>query len=87
MFRIPRCLEDRLTDGGMVVSPTHRPRSTRQKYFSAYGTHFCYRLSKPQGLVRQEGLGKLRKYINLIGSRIIDLPACSINQIRVLVIL
>jgi hypothetical protein len=29
-------------DGGKVVSPTHRPRSTPQKhYFSASGTHFC----------------------------------------------
>jgi hypothetical protein len=24
-----------------------------------YGTHFCYRLNIPQGLVRLEGLGKL----------------------------
>jgi hypothetical protein len=25
MFRIPHCLDNRLTDGGKVVSPTHRP--------------------------------------------------------------
>jgi hypothetical protein len=31
-----------LTDGGKVVSHTHRPRSAPQKhYFSASGTHFC----------------------------------------------
>jgi hypothetical protein len=35
-------------------------------------------MSKPQGLVRPEGLGKLIKIINLIGSRTHDLPACSI---------
>jgi hypothetical protein len=65
MLRIPHGLDSRLTDGGEVVSPTHRPRSTLQKhYFSASGTHFCYRRSKPQGLVRPEGLGKLEK-INL----------------------
>jgi hypothetical protein len=50
------------TDGCKVVSPTHRPHSTPQKYyFSASGTHFCWRLSKPQGLVRPKGLGKLKK--------------------------
>jgi hypothetical protein len=41
---------------------------TPQKhYFYASGTHFCLRLSKPQGLVRPEGLGKLIKIIYLIG--------------------
>jgi hypothetical protein len=29
--------------------------------FSLYGTHFCQRLSKPQGLVRLDGLGQLKK--------------------------
>jgi hypothetical protein len=62
MVRIPHCLDNRLIDGGKVVSPTNPPRSTSQKhYFPASGTHFCYRLSKPQGLVRQEELGKLKK--------------------------
>jgi hypothetical protein len=51
LLRISHCLHNRLTDGGEVVSPTHRPRSTPQKrYFSVSGTHFCYRLSEPQGL-------------------------------------
>jgi hypothetical protein len=58
MLRIPHCLDNRLTDGGKAVSPKHRPRSTPQKHYcSASGTHFCSRLSKPQGLVRLEGLG------------------------------
>jgi hypothetical protein len=36
MVRIPHCLDNRLTDGSKVVSPTHRSRSTPQKhYFSA----------------------------------------------------
>jgi hypothetical protein len=40
-----------------------------RNYFSASGTHFCWRLSKPQGLVRLDGLGKLKeKFIYLIGS-------------------
>jgi hypothetical protein len=30
-------------------------------YFYVSGTHFCYRLTKPQGLVWPEGLGKFKK--------------------------
>jgi hypothetical protein len=62
MLRIPHCLDNRLTDGGKVVSPTHPPHFTPQKhhYFYVSGTHFCYRLNEPLGLVRQEGLGKLK---------------------------
>jgi hypothetical protein len=52
--------------------------SPQKYYFSASGTHFCYRLSEPQGLVRPEGLDKLKKCIHLIGSRNRDLEGCSI---------
>jgi hypothetical protein len=38
MLRIQHCLNSRLTNGGKVVSPTHRPRPTSQKF---YGTHPC----------------------------------------------
>jgi hypothetical protein len=42
MSRIPHCLDNQLTDGSKVVSPTHRPRFIPQKhYFSASSTHFC----------------------------------------------
>jgi hypothetical protein len=61
MLRILHCLDNRLTDGGEIVSPTHRPRSTPQKHFSGSGTHLCKRLSKHQGLVLSEELGKLKK--------------------------
>jgi hypothetical protein len=72
-------LGNRLTDGGKVFSLTHRPCSTPQKHFSASSIHFCYRLSKLQGLVRLEGLGKSGKKANhIIGSRIHNLPAFSI---------
>jgi hypothetical protein len=55
---------------GKGAFPTHQPRSTPQKqYFSASGTHSYQRLSKLQGLVRLEGLDKLKKLIHLIGSR------------------
>jgi hypothetical protein len=78
MLRIPHCLDNRLIDGGKIVSPLHRPHSIPQKHLSVSCTDFCYRLSKPQGLVLPEGLGKLKKLINLIGSGIRDLPACSV---------
>jgi hypothetical protein len=63
MLRIPHCLDNRLTDGGKVVRPMYRQHFTPQKhyYFYASGTHFCWRLSKPQGLVQPEGLGKFKK--------------------------
>jgi hypothetical protein len=41
ILRIPHCLDNRLTDGGKVVSLKHRPRSIPQKHFSTSGTHFC----------------------------------------------
>jgi hypothetical protein len=47
MLRIPHCLDSRLTDGGKVVSLTHRPCFTPQKhyYFSVSGTHFYVNLT------------------------------------------
>jgi hypothetical protein len=61
MLRIPHCLENRLTDGGKAVSPRDTPYFTPQKhYFNVSGSHFCYRLSNPQGLVRPEGLGTFK---------------------------
>jgi hypothetical protein len=78
MLRIPHCLDSRFTDGGNVVSPTHRPCTTPQKhYFSASGTHFYWRLSDPQGLVRPEGLDKWKKENHLIGFGTLDHPVCS----------
>jgi hypothetical protein len=35
-------LDYRFTDGGKVIIPTERPRSTHQKHYSsASGIHFC----------------------------------------------
>jgi hypothetical protein len=42
----PTFSDIRLTDGGKVVSPTRRQLFTPRKI---PGTHFCYRLSRPQG--------------------------------------
>jgi hypothetical protein len=69
MLRIPHCVDNLLTDGGKVVSLTHPSHFSPQKhyYFNVSGTHFCWRLSKPQGLVRPEGL---RKFIKITSSGI-----------------
>jgi hypothetical protein len=60
---------------------------TSQNFFSASGTHLCWRLSKLHGLVRLEELPKLNKIIYLIGFRTGDLPACSIIPQQLPVIL
>jgi hypothetical protein len=39
-------------EGGKIVSPTHRPQKKKKKI---PGTHFCYRLSRPQGHSAAEG--------------------------------
>jgi hypothetical protein len=83
MLRFPHCLYTRvrLTDCGKVVSPAHLPRSTLQNFFFffASGTDYCERLSKPQGLVKPERIGKLEKNIHLIGSRSRNVSGYSIE--------
>jgi hypothetical protein len=43
MLMFSHFLDSRLTDGGKVVSPTHRPHFTPHKhyYFSVFDTYFC----------------------------------------------
>jgi hypothetical protein len=46
MLRIPHCLDNRLTDDGKVVSPTHPPHFTPQEhYISSSGCPFGMPLS------------------------------------------
>jgi len=61
-------------DGGKVVSPTHRPPLPPG---NAPGTHFCYRLSRPQG---HSAIGRIMSKKNssdTIWDRTNDLPICS----------
>jgi hypothetical protein len=44
-LRTPRCLDNRLADGGAALSLTLRPRSTLKKI---PGTHFPYELNQHQ---------------------------------------
>jgi hypothetical protein len=64
-------LDNRLTDGGEVVSPTRRPPFTPSKI---PGTHFC----RPQGHSAAGWIRSIEKSNDLIGNRIRDLPACSV---------
>ena len=61
-------------EGGKVVSPTHRrplpPGNTP-------GTHFCYRLSWPQGHSAAGRIMSIKNSNDTIGNRTCDLPACS----------
>jgi hypothetical protein len=77
MLRIPHCLDNWLTAGGKAVCSKHRPRSTPQKQYFLLLVLISVR-GEPQGLVLPEGLGKLKKFIHLIGYRTRDHPACSI---------
>jgi hypothetical protein len=70
MLQMPNCLDNWLTEGGEFVSLMRRP----PLHFPEI--HFHLRLSKAQGRVRQEGLGKLIQIIHIIGSLTSDLPAC-----------
>jgi hypothetical protein len=47
----------------MSALRTGRCFTPQKHYFYASGTHFCWRLSKPQDLMRPEGLGNLIKII------------------------
>jgi hypothetical protein len=73
--RLPQFSRNRLTDGGEIVSPTRRPSFTPMKI---PGTHFCYRLIRPQGHSAAGRIRSIEKSNHLIGNRTRDLPACSI---------
>jgi hypothetical protein len=74
-------LDNRLIDGGEVVSLTCWPPFNPRKF---PGTHFSWRPSPPRAIVRLEGLGKLKNTIISSGIE----PATSrlvtqcLNQLR-----
>jgi hypothetical protein len=49
MLRIPYCLDNRLTDGGKVVSPTHPPQFTSQKHYYFYVSGIDANISYGEG--------------------------------------
>jgi hypothetical protein len=70
----PTFSDIRLIDGDKVVNHMRRPLFTPRKIL---GTHFCYRLSRPQG---HSEAGRIRSIEKSISSwtRTGGLPACSI---------
>jgi hypothetical protein len=74
MLKIPHCLDKRLTDGS---NTGHTLLPSKIIIFSVSGTHFCWWLSEPQGLVQPEGLGKLKKKITSPG---FEPATCSRNM-------
>jgi hypothetical protein len=73
--RIPRFLDNRLTDGGKVVNLKRRPPFTPWK---VPGTHFCWRLSRPQVHSAAGRIRSIGETNDLIGNRTRNFPACNI---------
>jgi hypothetical protein len=67
-------LDNRLIDGGEVVKLMRRPPFTHRKI---PGTHFCYRLSRPQGQNATGRIRSIKKSNDLIGNRTREFPARS----------
>jgi hypothetical protein len=77
--RLSHFLDNLPTDSGEVVSLTRRPSFTPRKI---PGTHFCLRLSPPQGHSAAGRIWSTEKSNDLIGIRTRDLQACSIMPQR-----
>jgi hypothetical protein len=73
--RLPHFVDNRLTDGREVVSLMHWPPFTSRKI---PGTHFCSRLSRPQGHSEAGRIRLIEKSNDLIGNRTRYFLACSI---------
>jgi hypothetical protein len=61
-------------EGGKVVSPMHRPPLPPENIPC---THFCYRLSRPQGHSASGRIMSMKNYNDPLGTRTCDLPTCS----------
>jgi hypothetical protein len=73
--RVPHFLGSRLTDGGEVVSLTRRPPFTPR---NIPRSHFCQRLSRPQGHNAGGMIRSIEKSTEFLGNRTHDLPACGV---------
>jgi hypothetical protein len=63
-------------EGGQAVSRTHWPHLPPPPRKHP-GTHFCYRLSQPQGCSAARRIMTMKNSSDTIGNRTRDLPACS----------
>jgi hypothetical protein len=60
-------------EGGKVVSPTHRPPLPPA---NIHGTHFCQRLSRPQGHSAAGRIMSMKNSNDTIGNWTRDVPTC-----------
>jgi hypothetical protein len=63
-------------DDGKVVRLTHRPPLPPG---NTPGTHFCWRLSRPQGHSMTGRIMSLKNSDDTFGNRTRDLPVCSVE--------
>jgi hypothetical protein len=60
-LRFPYFLRQSAHEGGKVVRPMHRPPLHQG---NIPGTHFCYRLSRPQGHIAAGKIMSRKDYVN-----------------------
>jgi hypothetical protein len=75
MSRLPHFVNNRLTDGGEVISITSWPPFTDREIPS---THFFLRQSRFRRHILAGRIRLIEKSNNLIGNYTHDLPACNI---------
>jgi hypothetical protein len=73
MLMTPHFLDHRMTDGGQVVSLTHRRHLVTKIFIFQFMVLIFVKWSKPQVLVRLQGLRKLKKFIHFMGSQTCEL--------------
>ena len=71
---VPRISSQSAHDGGCVFIHTHLPSLPPGKIS---GTHFCWRLSRPQGHSAARKIRLTKNLSNPIANRTRDLPVCS----------
>jgi hypothetical protein len=72
--QVPMISRQSAHESGKVVSPTHRPPWPPG---DIPGTHFCLRLSRPQGHSAAGRIKAIKTSNDPVGNRTGDLPACS----------
>jgi hypothetical protein len=72
MLRIPQCLDIRLTDGGKVVSPTHRQNFTSQKHYYFYVMQATLKHEESCAIMLELFIGtRMSKYSNNTDDRMV----------------